>query len=206
MIQTSSTTAITSKKLGRSIKAYVLIVLCTLSVSALADETGTKDSSHYDRLKKAFDNAQTAQESDVLGWISGRCFYKSTSDFPENSLLAGFNDLLDPELNSKHKYALIQRQGRTSGYFDNFIEENTPAIIQKVESIITRSAKPSVQEGGSLIAHVSPNTKYSLRKGTIGLGSDAEYLLLRLGVPDDIADAHRYCYYFKKIREEHPSQ
>ncbi len=191
-----------------NIKHYVLVFLCAFSVSAaanvqdngpLADETS--GTSHFDRLGEAFDNAASAQESDVLGWTSGRCFSKSTPNRARNSLIAGFtdSDLVGPGLTQRHKYSIIQSHSARANDFDNFID-NDPDRVEPVENLIKNEAEPSTQEDGSLVAYFSSNTRWNVRKGTIGLESDTEYLLLGISYPDG-TNVTPYCYYFKKIRE-----
>ncbi len=175
-----------------NIKHYVLIFLCAFSVSAMADvqnngplDHGASDKSYFDQLGEAFDNAAPVQESDVLDWTSGRCFYKSTPNRARNSLIAGFidDDLVDYGLTPRHKYSIIESSSTHANYFDNFIDDN-PNLVELMESLIINEAKPSTQEDGSLVAYFSSNTRWNVRKGTIGLESDTEYLLLGISYPD----------------------
>ncbi len=191
-----------------SIKHYVLVFLCAFSVSAAANvqDNGplanrVSDKSYFDQLGEAFANAAPAQESYVLGWTSGRCFYKSTPNRARNSLIAGFidGDLVDYGLTPRHKYSIVESSSIHANYFDNFIDDN-PNLVELMESLIINEAKPSTQKDRSLVAYFSSNTRWNVRKGTIGLESDTEYLLLGISYPDG-TKVTPYCYYFKKIRE-----
>ncbi len=192
-----------------NIKHYVLIFLCAFSVSAMANvqnneplANGMGNGSYFDRLEEKFNNAETAQEIDILGWTSGRCFYQSTPNVARNVLIAGFigNALIGPGFDPQHKYTLLVNEGGDPNYFDN-IDSASNLLINHINNAVIREAKPSMQEDGSLIVNAGPRTIYNVRKGSIGLESDREYLLSKMSSPD--GTIYSYCYYFKKVREEY---
>ncbi len=193
----------------KKIKHYALILLCTFSVSTMANEGPLADEGHdnsyFQQLKESFHNAETAQKNDVTGWISGRCFHQDTPNLAKNALLAGFFDEtgeVGPGLDSKHRFAIIVNKNRGPNYFDNIMEEKRK-VIREAENFITSGATLSIQKNRSLITHLNSSTKYSVRKGTISESDADEYLLVKVVNPTDDTNFLHYCYYFKKVREEY---
>ena len=69
-------------------------------------DTGPMTDASYSTLKEAFENAEIAETEDVLGWVSGRCFYKDNPEEPKDSLLAGFI-AVNGDGSLQHKYVTV---------------------------------------------------------------------------------------------------
>ncbi len=189
-----------------NIKHYVLIFLCTFSVTTIAAmqerDNGPLDRldgyTYYETLESYFNSSAAAERSNVLGWTSGRCYSLEDQNSPKATMLVGFQ--LGPKP-THHKFAILNSVTESPKYYDTFDSNNG-------DSVGSSLARFSSLEDGSLVYRnsfaFSTDTKYSLRKNVMP-GSGMPYLLSKttlLTYPGGVinnAFTH-YCYYFKKIR------
>ncbi len=199
---------LSQKERNRIMKSIIAVIfLCTFSVTAAATmqerdngplDHGASDNTYFGQLEEAFNNAAPAQESDVLGWTAGRCFYKDQPNFAKNGALAGFTASghpAGPGLESDHMYVTMNSPLKAESYYDDFApsgHDNLMAIV---------AASRSAQRDGSLVeSHPRFANTHAIRKGVIiGPKSDTEYLLSRGNNKHVIGVAYSYCYYFKKL-------
>ena len=199
------------KKQKNIIIAMVLAVaLPTVGdTNEVFSDTGPMTDASYSTLKGAFENAEIAETEDVLGWVSGRCFYKDSSEEPEESLLAGLI-AVNGDGSLQHKYTIVTYIFLSDpDYFDDATRVKNN---KEIKPFIDKHLLPSMKKDGSLVVVANDVMGGSF---TLRLRKEAGYLLLKVSRSGMLVASRSslevsasefavlYCYYFKKVRETH---
>jgi hypothetical protein len=156
---------------------------------------------YYAELERLFEEGTIPSNSEVMGWLSGRCYYAWARTTAKASLLVGLmesvgenNGPLFPEV---FKFLALQYDSKSADIFDNL----TPALEAEFSRIIESGKKtvqaPCVEDNSLSVSYLSCGT-YGLC-GTVKLQvrKAQNYLLLKQVVDNRVA---AYCYHFKKVK------
>ncbi len=175
--------------------------------SSPANDTGPVVNLDYSKMKKAFEEAEPAKASDIVGWMSGWCFDKEregSENYVEASVLTGFLDL---DRDGKHTFrTFLDAESEGATYYDTarFDVEKAQAVLEEAQAIVKRFSMPSHEANGSLRIVRPFDGETNVRMGTVGSGADT-YLLAKHETGFPLVEGflgfkmkERYCYYFMK--------
>ena len=182
-----------------NIKSYVLIFLCTFSVTTMANTSSdypnpfaganlSDDTTRYDVVAMAFSNAEAVDPEEVVGWKSGRCYHLERPNKPRNALLA-----VKQDAEGNYKAAFLNRRSGGQRWYDAPMDTVVKESVQTIVDKTHKRTNPLMQENGSLVRYHTYTTR-SLRKGTIG--NDEFIVEEKVGMSDPaFPSVDTYCYY-----------